>query len=332
LSLGKAHNQNGNSEDALAAFREATRLAPFYAKPRWELGVQLLNTGRRDEAFAEFRRATASDPAMLSEVIELGWKAYNGDVQSVEQAIQAQTARARLTLASFFVRQGHATEALTLFRSAGDASVEDRQALLAEMLNARQFASGYSMWASRREANVGALSNGIATLTDGGFESTAITDEIGFGWRLEDDLRTVRVSLDTAEPRMGRCSLRLDWRGISSPSELLAAQLALVEPGGRYRLSFAARTKEIVTGGAPVITVTDVSDKDEQMLVESAPLPQGTHGWQDYEVEFATAKTTSAVRIAIQRQKCSSEPCPIFGTVWLDDFSLLKFPEPQRHR
>jgi import receptor subunit TOM70 len=138
LELGLAREQAGEPEGAIAAFREATRLAPYYAHPRWQLGNALLRARRYDEAFAELRRAVASNPALLPNIIDLAYGLY-GDGDGVERAVQPQTPAARLALARFFARNGKADESIKLFRSAGQISARERQDLLAELLAAKKF-------------------------------------------------------------------------------------------------------------------------------------------------------------------------------------------------
>jgi len=70
------------------------------------------------------------------------------------------------------------------------------------------------------------------------------------------------------------------------------------------------------------VKVIDAATNDERALAQSPPLPLGTSGWQKFTVEFGTASNTRAVIIAVERQQCESEQCPIFGKVWFDDFSL----------
>src|SRR2546421_2391157 len=83
LDLGNARQSSGDDEGALLAFREAARLAPAYARPRWEMGQLLIRAGRPDEAFEEFRHAVASRPTLLPEVIDYAWKAYGGDAGAI---------------------------------------------------------------------------------------------------------------------------------------------------------------------------------------------------------------------------------------------------------
>ena len=322
LDLGSTRDNNGDEEGALSAFKEAVRLAPHYGLPRWELGNLLLRMGQRDGAFTELRRAAMSDPKLLPDVIDLAWEAYRGDAQAVQQAIQPQSPQARLALAHFFVNHEKTTEAMDLFRSTSGTTVKDRHALLTALLAARRFTEAYEVWVSGRDAGSKQNPRVISAITDGSFESDINLDDPGFGWQLASNLQAVRLSLDTNEPHTGAYSLRLYWSGDSNPSTSVVSQLVLVEPKTRYRLSFAVRTQEMLTIGLPMVSVADAGGDDGPVLAQSKTFPRGTSGWQDYTIEFATAETTSGVRITIRRETCNMVPCPILGQAWVDDFSL----------
>ncbi len=323
LELGRKLSQAGDQDGALAAFREAVRRAPYYAQPRWQLGNVLLSMKRREEAFAELSRAAASDPNLLPSVIDLAWDAYDEDARAVRQAIQLQTTATHLALARFFAKQGETLEAANLFRAAGDGADQDRHTLLKELLDAKRFSESYTLWASGRVESNGARQNGPGTVIDGGFETEIDADEPGFGWQLQRDVATVRIYRDDNEPGSGTHSLRVDWNGASPPWTSVVSQLVLVEPKVRYRLSFMARSEKVVTGGLPMVTVID-ANRDGHTLAQTEPLSSETNGWQKHTVELVTSDETHAVRISIQRQSCASEPCPIFGRVWFDAFSLQK--------
>lgn len=321
-ALGEARARAEDKQGAIAAYQEAVRLAPYYAYSHWELGRLALQSGHRDEAFAELRLATNSRPSFLAEVINLAWEAYSGDARAVQEALQPQTATARLTLAKFFIDHGNTAQAIPLVRAASDASGQERQALLAELLNTRRFAEAYEVWSSGRAAATVGDVRGDDTIVDGSFEGNVAVNDQGFGWQPARSNDVLRLSLDSVEPRSGAYSLRLEFNGDFGASPLIS-QLAMVEPRTRYQLTFAARTKELVTGGLPVVTVTDAGSTDGHALGQSAPLPQGTSPWQNYAVEFTTSEVTNAMQITI-RQKCTGSPCPIFGIAWFDDFSLQK--------
>jgi Tfp pilus assembly protein PilF len=323
LELGRARDQANDVAGALAAFREATQLAPFYAQPHWQLGNTLLRSGRRDEALAELRSAANSDPRLLPAAINFGWALFDGDAQAIEQALQPQTAAAHLALASVFAKHGKASEAVAQFRAAGTVSNEQRRTLLADLLGSKDFAAAFAVWSSGRQENGADSRQGLAAFANGGFEEPVALDDPGFGWQLASNLPSVRASLDPAGPHAGTYSLRLDWNGDSPPATPIISELVLVEPKMRYRLSFAARTQEMLTIGLPLVTVSDARDS-ERVSGQSQTFPRGTSSWQDYAIEFVTGETTEAVLIVIRRQNCATTPCAAIGHAWVDDFFIQK--------
>jgi hypothetical protein len=192
---------------------------------------------------------------------------------------------------------------------------ETRKKLVTDLLAAERFADAYGVWSGGRGAATGSFDNG-------GFEEEARSDEEGFGWRFALGGQAVRLSLDTAEPREGAHSLKVEYAGNSEPSAPAVSRLVLVEPGARYRLTFAARTKELVTGGPPFVEVVSAA-KAGGSLAATNTLPATSDGWQELALEF-TAPPAGAVRIALKRRPCTSGPCPAFGTVWLDAFELRR--------
>jgi len=324
LVLADVRDQSGDQDGALAASREAVRLAPFYAKPRWQLGNMLFRAGNPDEAFAELRHAANSDPTLLPAVIDLAWGSSHQDVQFVEATIQPQTDASRLALARFFARHGKSADAVRYFRAAGLVSDKERVSLLNDLLAARQYRDAYDVWLSGHQARVEENGKGMASIIDGGFEKTLNLEDKGFGWQLSREASNLTFSIDAVEPREGARSLRLDWKGDYNPLAPVLTQLVLVEPKTHYRLRFAARAQGIVTGGLPFVSVKDPASKDDSPLAQSKALPQGTSPWSDYTIEFTTGNDTSAILISLQRLNCGGGPCPIFGNLWLDDFSLQK--------
>jgi Flp pilus assembly protein TadD len=323
LTLGTARDEAGDVEGAVAALRESVRLAPYYAQPRWQLGNVLLRAGgRQEEAFKELRRAAESNPQFLPALIDLAWSVSGNDPASVERIIQPAESNAHLALARFFLRKGRITEGLAHLRSAGNLSDKERLTLLHELMTARRYQEAYEVWLSGLEDKSGVPASGLDALIDGGFERGINLDEQAFGWRIPRAMEGLQASLDNSNHREGAQSLRLDWTGNSNPALAVAAQLVQVEPDRKYRLSFSALTTEVVSGGLPLIAITDSGGRKK--LAESPPLPKATNGWTDYSVEFTTATDTRAILISVQRQPCATNPCPMFGKVWLDGFSLKR--------
>jgi hypothetical protein len=161
------------------------------------------------------------------------------------------------------------------------------------------------------------------SLEDGGFESGQLRNDEPFGWSV-NKVRGVgtSMSIDKGDAHGGVYSLRIDWTGNPSPSDEPVAQLLLVEPDKHYVLRFASRARNLITGGAPFVQITDVIEQGS--LARSPKLPVGDSEWQNYSVEFTTGKLTKAIRIGIQREPCLQGPCPVFGTLRLDDFSVQR--------
>ena len=325
LELGRARDMADDEQGAIAALEQSVRFAPFYAQPRWQLGNVLFRAGRAEEAYAELRRAALSDPSLLPNLIDLVWGASVGDPVAVERIIQPERVLWHIALAKFFIKHGKIVEGLTQFRAAGGISENDRQALLNELLAAKRYKEAYEVWSF--DLGEKGREGGIALLNDGGFESKMSRDNSGFGWQLARDTQGLRLSLDRNNPHAGTQSLRVDFNGDANPGQSILTQLIPVEQNMRYRLRFVARTEEIVTGGLPLIVVSDASSSKESLtLALSSPFPQNSAGWKAYSIDFTSTETTSAVLVSLRRQNCSSGPCPIFGRMWLDDFVIEKMP------
>jgi hypothetical protein len=102
----------------------------------------------------------------------------------------------------------------------------------------------------------------------------------------------------------------------------IISQLVLIEPNTRYQLRFFYRADGIVSGGRPNAYVLDA--RDNAVLGQSAALPATTDGWRDMAIGFVSTQSMEAVEVVLRRDRCDKSPCPIFGRVWLDTFSLQK--------
>ena len=321
LSLARAQELNGQAPSAIAAGRKATQLAPYYAQPHWQLGNLLVRAGRTGEGFDELRLAGASNPRLLSPIIDLAWQLSRGNVQFVITAIRPGTPEAYQALAEYFKKRGQEAEAIAMLRASGNVAEDYRRRYLDELLKAKRFADAYAFWsighAPANESNAGG-----PIVNDPGFEQERGLDEPGFDWRTENKAQTITLSLEPANPKEGRSSLRVEFNGDSDPGTQIISELVLVEPNNRYELHFTARTESIVSGGLPRVVVVDAANSE--ILGQTDAFPENVSNWQDYSIDFNSRPTTSAILISLQRQRCSQSPCPIFGRLWLDNFSLKK--------
>jgi Tetratricopeptide repeat len=321
LMLGDWRLKNNDTEAARTAYLNAIHLAPHYAKPHKALGNLYRTQGRFEEAFTEFRAAVAANPVLFREIVVVALETYHNDGAAVRRAIQPQTPSAYVVLANALFDNGAVAEAISMFRSAGVVGAEERRSFINRLLDAKRFIEAFELWAAWLSGS-DIVQKHPGAITNSGFEKSIDLEEVGFDWRIGGDLKNVRVKLDGENPFSGVSSLCLDFNGNSSTSSPLVYQLVVTEANAKYRLSFAVRTKEIVTGARPLVTVTDANNN--KILAQSIPLPEGTSGWQKLTIDFPTSEQTSAVIIAIQRKGGDSRVYPIFGRMWIDDVVLEK--------
>ncbi len=316
LQLGVLRDELKQPE-ALLAFNESVRLAPYYAHPKWQRGNFLLRSGNYDEAFADLRTAAASNRTLVPTLIDLAWGVSRKNPELSQRWAGITDDRMRISFALFLAQQGKARDALEQFRACRVVPNQVRTELLQELIAANGFREAFEIWKGIERTDDSATT----LIHDGDFESRDGFDNTGFGWRFSQTLQGTRLSLDRDQAQSGSQSVLINFQGFSEPASVLLSQLVLVEPGRSYRVKFGARTKEMVTGGLPLITVTDARGEKKQ-LGQSSGIESDS--WIPKSFDFKTTNTTEAIMLGLQRKRCSnnSDPCPIFGSLWLDNFSI----------
>jgi Tfp pilus assembly protein PilF len=321
LDLGVTLDRIGDEDGAIKALNRSIELAPSFAQPRWQLGSLLYRQGRYDEAFAELRLAAASSPSLVRGLLELAWSIADENTSTLERLVQPQTADGRLELAKFLASHSHGNAAVEQVRQAGGVTAEAQKDLLRDTLNAllesQQFSEAWNVWILSHPAFKGQDGQQIV---NGDFVFPITRDDPGFGWQL-GNIPNIQAAIDQAGPSFDAMSLRLSYSGESEPQQRPIRQLALVEPNSRYKLTFMSRAEDIVSGGPPVLVVTDPSDPTTK-LGRSSALNSAKKDWNSLTLDFVTDAQTRAVVIAVERLQCSQSPCPIFGKLWLSRFSL----------
>jgi len=319
LVLGVTRDADRDQAGALLALRQSALLAPAYAQPRWQLGNLLLRMGEVDHAFVEFRKAAQGDPTILPVIIDLAWNLSHRDPKKVAVMLQPDNDSTRLALALFLAKHSQGPAAVEQFLLTKTTSDEKSQALLEELLKDRAFSDAYPIWARMHGVPV---TNPGAAFFDGGFEGWLASGDEGFGWQIAPNIANVEMSVDTSERHSGGRSLHAAFRGNSNPAAPLLSQLILVKPQTNYQITFAALTKDFVSAAGPILTVSDASDPKGVTLAQSPPLLPDKTGWRSFTVDLTTNAATQAIRVSVARQKCANDPCPAFGSLWLDSFSI----------
>lgn len=316
LGLAQTRELNNDIGGAIDAATEAARLAPAYSQPHWRLGNLLVRAGRIDEGFTELRLAGKSNPSLWPSIIDLAWHLSKEDAEYVKRVVQPNTTDGWIELSDYFRSHGKFSEAVQTI-SAADASARSyRRRLLEELISHKNFADAYQLWTAEHATN----SDNDNPIFDSGFEQGSDLTEPGFGWRA-GKFQRVTVAVDGQTSSTGKASLKIDFNGESDPNSSLLSQVVMVQPNSHYTLKFTGRSDKLISGGLPAVRILDAVSG--AVLGESV-LRQQTGGWLDYSIDFNLPANVSAIEIRLQRQSCTTNPCPIFGTLWLDNFSLHK--------
>ena len=323
VDLGGALEQAGETEKAEKALRTAVKLAPAYAFPRWHLGNLLLRSGRYPEAFAELQRASEANDKLQPQLFNLAWQVNKNDFESLKASIGNSSA-ARAQFSQYLVARGRFEEGLRLWDGlTPDEMKLNRSAaesIISSLISAKRFQE-----AVRILSNVTLQESyraRVGQFIDPGFEE-GVTNVAGnvFGWQLPSTPE-VQMSADSSEGHNGSRSLRLVFQVRNKLEAINASQLVPVSANTQYDFECYYKTDKLVSAATPIIVITDAAD--DNVLATSEPLANGSNDWQRLVLSFKTGPKAEALRLRINRARCEEDSpvCPIYGTVWYDDFNL----------
>lgn len=308
IELGNTREELGDTPGALAALDEAVHWAPHYAHTHWQRGNLLLRMGRANEAFTELRTAAAANPRYLPNLIDLAWGISRDDIKTTEALLDIKDDNQRVALIRYLGRNGKGSEVLDQIRRLTmPLSTENKNEIARLLFDSKAFSASFALTQSL----------GSALLINWDFEDPLVLNDSGFGWIIAPQQKS-HLAIDVSEKQHGTKSLQINLDGSWTPGTTLLSQTFVVKPDSSYRLSFDVKTKDLVTGGPPVLVVNDASNN--QLLAKSENFPTATTPWTKLSVNFTTLPTSEAAVIRLQRNNCDSSQCPIFGTLWLDEF------------
>jgi len=313
IELGNTREELGDTDGALAALDQAVRWAPYYAHTHWQRGNLLLRMGRANDAFTDLRTAATANPRYAPNLIDLAWGISRNDLKTTKALLDIKNDNERLALIRYLARHGKGKEVHEeLYLLTDPRSVEYVNEIARLLFDAKDFKESFAL-----------LHPGEAfhqrPLLNSDFEDPLVLNESGFDWIVAPQQKN-RLAIDVSEKLSGAKSLQINLDGTWTPGTPLLSQTFVVDPSTSYRLSFAVKTKDLVTGGPPLIVVNDASNN--QLLGKSENFPSATTPWTKLSFDFTTLPTSQAAVIRLQRNNCDSSPCRIFGTLWLDEFSI----------
>lgn len=325
MSLGTASEQAGETAKAEQALRRAVELAPSYSYPHWYLGNLLLRNGRYDEAFAELRIASQADPELQPQQFNLIWEVYNSDADALLESV-GESAKARAEFGLYLLGRQKYEAGLRLWDSLnGEEKRSNRptgEAIVNNLISAFHYHDAVRVWnditlSEKYRAEVGRVS-------DGGFEDpSSYGPEMVFGWQIKP-VQGLQIGIDDRSHGEAN-SLRLAFHVRTNIEDVNIAQLVPVAPNTEYDFEFYVASEKLETGGAPVVQLVDPTTSG--VLASSPAAVIGTSDWNRVGMSFKTGDKTEAVMIRVVRPSCGTKEvpiCPIFGSVWYDDFSLKR--------
>jgi hypothetical protein len=119
--------------------------------------------------------------------------------------------------------------------------------------------------------------------------------------------------------------LKLVFQVRANLETINVSQLVAMQPHTEYELECFVSTNKLETGSAPQVVVLEAGT--DALLASSAMAPGGTNDWSRISLPFKTGEKTEGVIVRIVRVSCSNDEtpvCPIFGSVWYDDFSIKR--------
>jgi tetratricopeptide (TPR) repeat protein len=320
MELGRALEASGDREGGEKALHRAVELAPAYSHPRWHLGNLLLREGSYDKAFEQLGHAAESDNEMRRQVFALAMQIFAGNIDEIAKVTCVSVA-ARLQFANYLVSVQKVDDAMRIWESVStadrraqtDLSKEFEQALI----TTKQFRALLKVMG---EMEPDADLPQMEQVTNGGFEK-GITLSGGnlFDWSIISR-GSAQVSTDS-HAHSGQKSLRILFRAPTNLDKIPVSQTVVVEPVTTYRLECYMRTEDIISPSTPVLVALEATDNS--LMGSSKPIPAGTNDWQLVTFDFTTRY--DGITIAFARNPCAAgQICPIFGTVWYDDFTIKR--------
>ena len=270
IELGNTREELGDTEGALAALDQAVRWAPYYAHTHWQRGNLLLRMGRANDAFTDLRSAALANPRYTPNLIDLAWGISRNDLETTKALLDIKNDDERLALIRYLARKGKGREVRDEVHLLTDPrSVENMNELARLLFDAKAFNESFAL-----------LHPGEAFykrfILNGDFEDPLVLNESGFDWIIAPQQKN-RLAIDVSEKLSGAKSLQINLDGSWTPGAPLLSQTFIVDPNTSYRLSFAVKTKDVLSGGPPLIVFNDASTN--QLLGKSEIFPTPTTPW-----------------------------------------------------
>ncbi len=318
LRLGYSHSQLKEFDSGETAYQKALELAPHYSQPNYDLGIMLLETGRKEEAFRYLSKAAERDLELYPQLLNWARVSFPDDPVTIEKAVNPTSPETKKLFAQYLITHKFMTENVISFLVSDELSDGEKSEFVRYLLDKENFHVAREVWLSRLKPEKFDVNEPIF---DGGFEAITENDPSGLGWQINQEMTATAVVRDQKTFRSASNALKVKFAGNVEIGKDILSQLAYVVPRRKYSLRVFLLSTDLVSAGLPAIAVSDGSTNE--LLGRSTEFQTTAGKWVEYKCEFVTRKVP-VVRISLQRIKCDTTPCPIFGDLFLDDFSLTE--------
>jgi tetratricopeptide (TPR) repeat protein len=322
LLLASAQELKKDRAAAEKTLEKALQLAPASTDAHWQMANVLLRQGKLTQSLPQFKIAATERRTLLPATLDLIWRASGGKIEAVEAATGDDT-YSKLALADFFVKHSHPSEAVQIFNRIDRnerLTLPEGAALLNQFIDKDSLSLARELWVNLVSDNE---ANKTALLWNGGFELDALKNFMQFDWNVSRS-DYAKLTIDTATVHSGSRSLKIEFLGKDTTRlDNEIKQVVALVPGQKYRLQCFVKTDKFSAPEGARIVVTET--KTNTPVAASAPIALGTHDWQQIAVDFtAPPQSVNGLSITIKRLPKYSYDEPTRGSIWFDDFSIVK--------
>jgi hypothetical protein len=284
-----------------------------------EVGDFYLIRGDLREAFKQYRTVLESDPAEMMSMLELGWKATDGDSAFLFDNLLPANQEMREQLLYFAIRKDSPDGTRRAWEKLAGLGkpISPKLATIyvGYMIAHKQEEAATSGWAqmvSLDQSLGGYRPSTQNLLVNGGFEEHLLNG--GFDWAFGKD-PSVKYEMETTDFHSGSRALSVFFDG-PTPNGVSVFQFISVKPNTRYHLRFWHKGQELASSAAPKILVADYYAR---AALAETPEIRGSTAWEEQSAEFTTGPICRMVSLQVVRT--SNTPI-IRGKLLLDDFVL----------
>lgn len=321
IQLGRAYEQADKPVKAEKAFLRAIEIAPNYTFPRWQIGNFYLRQNKPEKAFAELKKAAETNAIYREQVLSIAWDYYDQDTAKLEEIV-GKSPDVRAGLAKFYAAKERPNKSLEIWNSLSDVEKE-RNKPVAKLIAQALYDKRYLLTAVEFVNQLKIENDAKAeSVQNSDFESEIDnSNPVYFGWKVTP-IEKLRVRLSPIKKYKGKRSLQIAFIGFEKTEINNIYQTIAVKPDTKYELSFWLKTENLKSAGTPKLEVLNVNNS--QILASTEPFKNGsTDSWKQIKINFKVPNDTEGILLRTAREYCGDK-CPIFGTIWYDNFNLKR--------